>query len=137
MINQETQINQSESEGYRGVLVYREGYGYKILSLIIDLYAPDERSYVVSRLGEIGLVEEAEHLPACIPLAAIEVYNFLVTDGTEITLTVKSRQAGVRQARYTIHSDRVEVHSSLLKVYVIKAKGDMRASHFHSMENKQ
>jgi hypothetical protein len=133
---QEPRVNQSQAaECYRGVLICREGYGYKILSLMIDLYTPDERSYVVNRLGEIGIVEDPEHLPSCLPLAAMEVYHFLVTDGTEITLTIKGR-AGVRQAYYTIHSDRVEVHSSLLKVYVIKGGGSVVTS-VRSTEHEQ
>ena len=105
---------------YRGVLLYRQGYGYQVLTMIIDLYHIEEQCYVVSRLGEFDITEEADHIPSCLPLAAVEVYHILVTDGTEITLTIKGR-AGRHQARYIIHSDSVEEHSPFLRLHMIKA----------------
>src|SRR5438105_1067162 len=120
MINQEPQINQKEQskEGYRGVLIYRQERGHRQLTLMVDLNTIDEQSCVVSRLGEIDLVEEAEHIPACLPVIGIDVYHFEVTDGTEIELTITD-QAREYQARYTVQSNGIEEHLSLLRLHVI------------------
>ena len=51
MIYQQLAVNQGQKlvEGYRGALVYRQEYGYKLITMMIDLYTPDERSCVISK----------------------------------------------------------------------------------------
>src|SRR5579885_3048843 len=95
MGHQQFKVNQGQKpvEGYRGVLIYKQEYGYKLLTIMIDLCTPDEQSRVVSHFGEIDLVENANEIPACLPLTAIDVYHFAVTDGAEIELTIKNREA--------------------------------------------
>ncbi len=107
MTNQQVAINQRQKplERYRGVLVYRQEYGYKLITMLIDLRTPDEQSSVLRRLGDLDLVEETEHIPASLPLAAVE--------GTEIELTLKS-QMGKQTARYIIDVTSVQEQSSLL-----------------------
>src|SRR6266568_8791838 len=108
MLHQEAKTEKLIAE-YRGALIYRQEYGYKLLTLMIDLRTPDEQSCVVSRLGEIDLVEEAEQIPACLPLTAIDVYHFAVTDGTEIELTIRSLEA-MYTARFTVVPTGIEEH---------------------------
>lgn len=73
MIDQELQTNLEKEPLYRGVLVYRNEYGYRLLTLMVDLYAPDEQSCVTSSLGEVELVEEVDCLPSCLPLADVDI----------------------------------------------------------------
>ncbi len=117
MLHQET-TTEKRIVGYRGALVYRQEYGYKLLTLMIDLRTPDEQSRVVSRLGEIDLVEEAEHIPACLPLAAIDVYHFAVIDGTEIELTIRDQEV-MYTARYTVVPTGIEEHPSFLWLDIV------------------
>jgi len=57
---------------------------------MIDLHTPDERSCVISHVAHLPLTEEAEHLSAGLPLAAIDLYHFPATDGMEIELSIRS-----------------------------------------------
>ncbi len=52
MTNQQLAINQRQKpiEGYRGALIYRQEYGYKLITMMIDLRTPDERSNVTSHV---------------------------------------------------------------------------------------
>jgi hypothetical protein len=92
MIHQTPKSNQGQKpvEGYRGALVYRQEYGYKLITTMIDLCTLDERSSVISRLDDLPITEEAEHLPADLPLTAIDLYRFLATNGMEIELTIRN-----------------------------------------------
>lgn len=135
MANQQIAINQSQKpvEGYRGALVYRQEYGYKMITMLIDPYTLDERSSVSSRVYDLDIPEEVEHLPAGSPLAAIDLYHFPATNGTEIELTIRNR-AGEHKARYTVAADGVEEHSSFLWLDVLKARDGMGAHDFTSRE---
>jgi hypothetical protein len=95
MTNQQVAINQCQKpiEGYRGALIYRQKYGYMLITMMIDLRTPDERSDVTSHVYDLDIPEEAEYLSAGSPLAAIDLYHFPATDGMEIKLTIRS-QAG-------------------------------------------
>jgi hypothetical protein len=126
MNNQKPGANQRPAEGYRGTLVYQQEYGYKFITIIIDLRTPDEQSMVRTRAYDLDITEEADHIPStCPPLAAIDVYDFPAVDGTEIMLTVKG-QAGERRARYTIHPAGVEEHSSFLWLDIIRSDESVR-----------
>jgi hypothetical protein len=118
--------NEKPVEGYRGTLVYQQEYGYKFITIIIDLRTPDEQSMVRTRAYDLDITEEADHIPSTYPpLAAIDVYDFPAVDGTEIMLTVKS-QTGERRARYTIHPDGVEEHSSFLWLSITRSSESVR-----------
>ncbi|SRR5712692_6804899 len=117
--------NQKPIEGYWGVLVYRQGYGYKLITMMIDLHTPDERSSVISCVNDFDIPEEAEYLPAGSPLAAIDLYHFPATDGMEIDLTIRS-QTGAHKAYYTVDAASVEEHSSFLWLDVVKARDGIR-----------
>ncbi len=127
MINQELQVNLNKQPLYRGMLIYRKEYGYSLLTLIVDLYTPTEQSSVTSNLGAIDLVEECNCLPSCLPLAAVDIYHFAVTEGTEITVTVTDR-AEEHQARYTIHANGIEEHPSSLRLHVIHVCASKRTA---------
>jgi hypothetical protein len=109
MGNQRVAINQSQKsiEGYQGVLIYRQAYGYKLITMIVDLHAPDERSRVTSWAYDLDIPEEAEHLPAGSLLATVDLYHFLVMDGMEIELTIRS-QAGEDTAHYIVNATGIE-----------------------------
>ena len=91
MSNQEPGADQNEkpATGYRGALFYRQEYGYKLITMTIILYIPDEQSCVVSRVYDLDITEEAKYILATLPLAAVDVYHFPVTDGTDIKLTIR------------------------------------------------
>jgi hypothetical protein len=115
MAHQQFKVNQDQKsvEGYRGALIYRQEYGYKLLTIMIDLRAPDEQSRVVSHFGEIDLVENANQIPACLPLTALDVSHFAVTDGAEIEVTIKNRGT-MSTARYSVLPTGIEECSSFL-----------------------
>ncbi len=100
MTNQQLAINQRQKaiEGYRGTLVYRQEYGYKLITMMIDLCTPDERSRVTSWAYDYDIPEEAEHLPAGSPLSAVDLYRFPATDGMEIALTIRSQEENTQHA---------------------------------------
>jgi len=127
MTDQQVAINQCQKpiEGYRGVLVYRQEYGYKLITMMIDLRTPDERSRVTSWAYGFDIPEEAEHLPAGSPLAAVDLYHFPATDGMEIELTIKS-QSGEYIARYIVNATGIEERSSFLWLDVMKARDGLR-----------
>jgi hypothetical protein len=118
MINQVLPVNSKGQSLYRGILIYRKEYGYSLLTLIVDLYTHDEQSCVTSSLGAIDLAEECNCLPSCLPLAAVDVYHFTVTEGTEITVTITGK-AEEYQARYTVLSNGIEEHPSSPRLHVI------------------
>ncbi len=74
MTNQQGAFSQSQKsiERYRGALIYRQEYGYKLATIMIDLRTPDERNNVTSRVYDLDILEEAEYLPAGSPLAAVD-----------------------------------------------------------------
>jgi hypothetical protein len=129
MTNHQGAVNQSQKpiEGHRGALIYRQEYGYKLITMMIDLHTSDERSSVTSRVYDLDIPEEAEYLPAGSPLAAIDLYHFPVIDGTEIELTIRS-QVGTDTARYIVDATSIKEHSSFLWLDVMKARDGLRES---------
>ncbi|MBO0780053.1 MAG: hypothetical protein J2P37_14615 [Ktedonobacteraceae bacterium] len=127
MTNQEPRSSQNEksTEGYRGALVYHQGYGYKLITMMVNLRTPDEQSRVVSYAHDLDIREEAEHIPSAPPLATVDVYHFMVTDDTTITLTIKSQTAGY-QARYTVHPHGIEENSPFLWLDIIRSGDSVR-----------
>ena len=127
MTNQQLEINQHQKpiEGYRGTLVYRQEYGYKLITMMIDLRTPDERSRVTSWAYDLDIPEEAEHLPVGSPLAPVDLYHFLATDGMEVELTIRG-QRGEYTARYIENAIGIEERSSFLWLDVMKARDGLR-----------
>src|SRR5712691_11413154 len=113
--NEESRINHNQKpvEGYRGALVYRQEYEYKLATMMIDQHTSDERSSVISCVHDFDIPEEAEDLPAGLPLFAIDLYHFPATDGMEIELTIR-RLAGVHKAYFAVDAIGVEEYSSFL-----------------------
>ena len=56
MTNHQGAVNQGQKpiEGYRGALIYRQEYGYMLITMMIDLRTPDERSNVTPDVITIG-----------------------------------------------------------------------------------
>ena len=129
MTNQQLALNKCQKpiEGYRGTIAYRQEYGYKLITMMIDLRTPDERSSVTSRAYDLDIPEEAEHLPVGSPLAAVDLYRFPATDGMEIELTIRS-QAGEYTAHYLVDATGIDEHSSFHWLDVMKARGGLRES---------
>ena len=130
MTNQQVAINQRQKpiEGYRGALVFRQEYGYKLITMMIDLRTPDERSRVTSWTYDLDIPEEAEHLPTGSPLAAVDLYHFPAPDGMEIELTIRSHE-GEYTARYIVNATCIEECSAFLWLDVIKARDGLRERH--------
>jgi hypothetical protein len=112
--------NEKPAAGYRGSFVYQQEYGYMLITLMIHLHTPDEQSIVCTRASGLDIREEAEHLPSGSPLAAIDLYHFAATDGTEIFVTIKGH-AGEQQARYLIHADAIEEDSPFLWLTLVRS----------------
>ena len=137
MINQEPGANQNEkpTAGYRGGLVYRQEYGYKLITMTVSLYT-NEQSKVVSHAYDLDITEEAEHIPSGPPLAAVDLYHFPVTDDTVITLTITSQEQK-QQARYTIHSTGIEEDSPFLWLDIVRSPesiSDQSFQPYHDLE---
>ena len=75
---------------YRGGFICRQEDGYKLITMIVNLLTPDEQSAVTTCDCGFTFAEEAKHIPLGSPLAAVDLYHFAVTDGTEIELTIRS-----------------------------------------------
>lgn len=129
MTNHEPQTNQSKkpAAGYRGGFVYRQEYGYKLITMTISLHTPDKQSIVTTRAYGLDITEEAEHIPSGLPLAAVDLYHFAVTDGTKILLTIKS-QAGEQQAHYTVQPNGIEENSPSLSLDLVRSSESVRTS---------
>jgi hypothetical protein len=129
MTNQQLEINKRQKpiEGYWGTLVYRQVYGYKLITMMIDLRTPDERSRVTSWTYDFDIPEEAERLSAGSPLAAVDLYRFPATDGMEIELTIRS-QEGEYTACYITDATGIDEHSAFLWLDVMKAHDGLRES---------
>jgi hypothetical protein len=108
-------------------LVYRREYWYKLITMMIDLRTPDEISRVTCWAYGFDIPEEAEHLPAGSPLAAVDLYHFPFTDGMEFELVIRS-QAGEYIARYIVDATGIEEHSSFVWLDVMKASNGLRES---------
>ncbi|HEY4036501.1 MAG TPA: hypothetical protein VGL94_21300 [Ktedonobacteraceae bacterium] len=122
MTNQQGTINQSQKpvEGYRGALVYQQEYGYKLITMMVSLLTPNERSTVTTCDCGFTFTEEAEHIPSGPLLAAVDFYHFAVTEGTEIELMMRSPW-GEDHARYIVSATDIQEHSPFLWLDVIKS----------------
>ncbi len=128
--------NQSQKsvEGYRGALAYRQKYGYKLITMLIEPYTPDERNSVSSRVDDFDIPEEVEHLPATSSLGTVDLYHFPAIDGMEIELTIRN-QAGKHKARYTVAAAGVEEHSTFVWLDVLRASDGLVARDAMSRES--
>jgi hypothetical protein len=122
MTNQQRIINQSQKpvEGYRGMLVYHQEYGYKLITMIVSLLASNEQSSVTTCDCGFTFTEEAEHIPSGPLLVAVDFYHFAVTEGTEIELMMRSPW-GEDHARYLVSPTDIQEHSPFLWLDVIKS----------------
>jgi hypothetical protein len=128
--------NQSQKpvEGHRGALVYRQEYGYKLITMLIEPYTPDERSSVSSRADDFDIPEEVEHLPAASPHGTVDVHHFPATDGMEIVLAIRN-QAGKHTAHYTVAAAGVEEHSTFVWLDVLRVSDGLLARDAASRES--
>ncbi len=117
---QQRSQNQKIVTEYRGTLAYRQEYGYKLITLCIDLCTCDEQSCIITRLGDFDLEERAEHIPASVPLIAIDFYHFPAIDGTEIELTITS-QGKEYAARFLVEADGIKKQPSFLWLDILEA----------------
>jgi hypothetical protein len=97
MTNQKPQTNQSERhiEGYRGALVYSQQQGYKLVTLAVTLY-PGEQNQVTTSFYGHSTPEEPEHW------LGVDLYQFLIAEGTDIELTVSTLTGETQAALYTM-----------------------------------
>jgi len=70
----------------------------------------DEQNKGITHGYNLEIREGIDYLSACPLLAARDMYHFPVTDGAEMTLTIKSLEGG-HQARSIAHSIGVEEDS--------------------------
>ncbi len=137
MANQGPQINQSEkpTKDYRGSLVYRQEYGYKLITMSISIRTFGEQSRVISHAYDLDVEEEVEHFPSLSPFfTAVDVYHFPVTDGTNIELIISSH-GGEHQARYTVHPTRVEEDSLYLWLDIVKSSESVEEHNIQPYHN--
>jgi len=103
MTNQELRRSQRSklTARYRGGFICRQKDGFKLITMIVSLLTPDEQSTVTTCDCGFTFTEEAKHIPLGSLLVAVDLYQFAVTDGTEIELTVRGSQ-GEYRARYIV-----------------------------------
>lgn len=108
---------------YRGGFICRQEYGYKLITMIVNLLTPGEQSTVTTCDCGFTFTEEAKHISFGSLLMTVDLYHFAVTDGTEIELTVRGPQ-GQYRARYIVcPADRRE-HSPFLWLDLVKSRQD-------------
>jgi hypothetical protein len=105
---------------YWGGFICRQEYGYKLITMIVNLLTSDEQSIVTTCDCGFTFTEEAKHIPLGSPLAAVDLYHFAVTDGTEIQLTIRGPQ-GECHARYIVCPADIREHSSFLWLDLVKS----------------
>jgi hypothetical protein len=130
MANQALKNNQSQKsiEGYRGVLVYRQESGYKLVTMIIDMYTPDEQSHITIWSHNLDTLEYREPLHVNALHTAFDLYHFRVADDANIELLIK-RQEGVSEAYYTVGATGIEEYSSFLWLDVVNFRGRIKQHH--------
>lgn len=104
-------MNSQEPDYYRGTLVYIQEYGYKLVTMTIGV-ASNEQSHVTSHVYNLPLSEDAEHLQG------IDLYQFSVTDGTQIQLTIDT-PTGSKEAWYTVQPDDIVAERSPIKITIV------------------
>ena len=109
--------------GYRGRFMCRQQYGYKLITMVVNLLTPDEQSIVTTCDCGFTFAEEPEHIPSNSPLIAIDLYHFAVTDETEIALTIRSSQ-GEYCACYTVCPTGIQEYSPFFWLDVMKLSQD-------------
>jgi hypothetical protein len=110
--------NQKPVEGYRGIFLYRQVSGYTLITMIVNLYTPDDDSFILIWSRDRETLEYGNHLQR----DAFDLYHFWVIDGdvVDIELTVML-QEGVDTAYYTIGASGVEdLASDSLWLEVVK-----------------
>jgi hypothetical protein len=100
-----------EPDDYRGTLVYRQEYGYKLVTMTISV-ARDEHSHVTSHAHNLPVSEEAEHLQG------VDLYHSAVTDGTQIQLTIETPAAS-KEAWYTVSPDAIVAQPSVIEMDIV------------------
>jgi hypothetical protein len=119
MANQEPTRSQKSSEGYRGVLIYRQECGCKLVTMMITLRTPGEQSHIAIWSHDLDTLEDIEPLSVGSLHAAIDLYHFRITGSAEIELAIKN-QEGEYTAYYTVNTTRVEEYSSFLWLDIVK-----------------
>ena len=125
-INQEPADVYQEPEDYRGGLVYRQEYGYKMVTMTVSV-APDEHSYVISYAHALPLAEEIEHLQG------VDLYHFAVSDGTQIQLTIET-PAGNKEAWYAVRPDAIVAEPSPIEVTLVRSEESVPYEYAHTQE---
>jgi hypothetical protein len=126
MIYQETTDIYQEPEDYRGGLVYRQEYGYKMVTITVSV-APDEHSYVISYAHNLPLAEEIEHLQE------VDLYHFAVTDGTRIQLTIET-PIDNKEAWYTVRPDEIIAEPSSIELTLVRSEESLPYEYAHTPE---
>ena len=122
MTKQQRMINLSQKslEGYRGTLVYQQKDGYKLITMMVSLRASNEQSIVTTCDCGFTFTEEVEHIPLGPQRLVGDLYQFAVTDGAEIELTLRSPRRE-DHARYIVSLTDIQEHSPFLWLDVIKS----------------
>lgn len=126
MTNQELTGTYQELEDYRGSIVYTQEYGYKAVTMTVSV-AFDERSHVISYAHNLPLTEETEHLQG------IDLYHFVVTDDTQIQLTIET-PAGSKEAWYTVHPDSIIAERSSIKMDIVRSEESIPFEYAYTQE---
>jgi hypothetical protein len=136
MTKQQGIINQSQKsiEGYRGALVYQQKDGYKLITMMVSLQVPNEQSIVTTCDCGFTFTEEVEHIPSGPLRAAVDLYQFAVTDGTEINLVLRSPWRE-DHARYLVSPTDIREHSPFLWLDVIKSSQSNKTTRLTDDQN--
>jgi hypothetical protein len=137
MTNQTLRSDQKQKpiDGYRGVLIYRQGSGYKLITMMIDLHTPNEQSHITIWSHDLDTLEYGEPLHIDSLHVAFDLYHFRVADDANIELLIK-HQEGISTAYYKIGATGVEELSSFLWLDVVKVRDRIKQydTQFHKLD---
>jgi hypothetical protein len=126
MTDQEPAGTYQEEEDYRGGLVYTQEYGYKTVTMTVSV-AANEQSHVTSYAYNLPISEEPEHLQG------VDLYHFVVTDGTQIQLTLET-PSGDKEAWYTVHPDSIVAEHSPVAMDIVRSTESVPYEHAYTQE---
>jgi hypothetical protein len=112
---------QKPIDRYRGVLIYKQEPGYKMITMMIDLHTPDEQSHITIWLRDLDTLEYRKPLHVDALHTAFDLYHFRIANDADIELLIK-HQEGVCEAYYTVGATGIEEYSSFLWLDVVNVR---------------
>jgi hypothetical protein len=128
MTKQASRSDQKPIDRYRGVLIYKQEPGYKMITMMINLHTPDEQSHITIWSHDLDTLEYGKPLHVDALHTAFDLYHFRVADDADIELLIK-RQEGVCEAYYMVDATGIEEYSSFLWLDMVNVHDRIKRHH--------